>query len=246
MISMLHCDCMEYMAGLPGGAFDLAIVDPEYGRGESGGKDRSGMVKQNGGNCIFVEGNKYAKKEWDKKPVSESYFSELFRVSKNQIIWGENYYFANFGPGRIIWDKCNEGSDQSDCEIAFNSLCDRVDLFRFMWRGMMQGKSIQEGHIQQGNKQLNESRIHPTQKPVALYKWLLSRYAKPGDKILDTHGGSGSICLACHDLGYDLTWMELDADYYKAACERYQNHAAQATLFNPKDLTPAKESPTLF
>lgn len=108
-------------------------------------------------------------------------------------------------------------------------------MFRFEWHGMLQG-----------NMKDKENRIHPTQKPVALYKWLLSRYAHPGDKILDTHGGSGSIAIACHDLGYDLTWMELDSDYYKAACERYQNHAQQAFLFPPETLTKESESPMLF
>lgn len=231
MIELFNCDCMEFMAKQPDKAFDLAIVDPEYGRGEHGGVNRNMMVKQKNGSKIFVNGNKYKNKGWDKKPSSPSFFTELFRVSKNQIIWGENYYHEQWGSGRIIWDKCNDGSDQSDAEIAFNSQTDRVDLFRYMWRGMFQGKSILEGTIQQGNKQLNEKRIHPTQKPVALYKWLLKNYAKPGDKILDTHLGSCSIAIACHDMGFNLTGCELDKDYYESGLKRLKNHQKQLTIF---------------
>lgn len=123
----------------------------------------------------------------------------------------------------VFWDKKNGDSDFADGELAWCSFGSAVRKFEYLWNGFQ--------------KQKPESRFHPTQKPVALYKWLLSRYAKPGDKILDTHGGSGSICIACHDLGYDLTWMELDADYYKAACKRYKDHAAQGTLFEPEALT---------
>lgn len=156
---------------------------------------------------------------------------ELQRVSKNQIIWGCNYFCYPFGPGRIVWDKVNGKSSFLDCEIAYCSLIDTVRLFAFMWNGMCQGKSISEGRIQQGNKMLNERRIHPTQKPVALYKWLLSNYAEPGDKILDTHLGSGSICIACDDLGFEMTGIELDKDYYEGTKRRLQWHQAQHKLF---------------
>ncbi|MHB8842413.1 MAG: DNA methyltransferase, partial [Candidatus Aquicultor sp.] len=198
--------------------------DPNYGRKEHGGVNRSGFVKQKNGAKIFVDGNKYQKKDWDSKPADKEYFNELFRVSKEQIIWGCNYYSENFGNGRIIWDKVNKGSHQSDCEIAYNSLTKRVDLFRFMWRGMFQGKSIDEGWIQQGNKKLNEKRIHPTQKPVMLYKWLLSKYAKPNNKILDTHVGSGSSIIACIDFGFELVGFELDKDYYETSSQRISVH----------------------
>ena len=231
MIELLNKDCMEYMKGLPDKAFDLAIADPEYGRGEHGGIDRSGLCRQKNGTVIRVNGGNYKKKNWDLKPAGEEYFNELLRVSKNQIIWGENYYNINFGSGRIIWDKCNDGSDQSDAEIAYNSLNERVDIFRYMWRGMFQGKSILEGHIQQGNKLLNEKRIHPTQKPVNLYKWLLKNYANPGDNILDTHGGSMSSAIACHEMGFDLTLCEIDKDYYDAGVKRYKKAIAQEDLF---------------
>ncbi len=231
MINMYNKDCMELMADTSDGYYDLAIVDPNYGRQEDGGINRSGWAIQKNGEKLRVNGGNYKKKFWDKKPADSKYFEELIKVSKHQIVWGVNYYSYNFGKGRIIWDKCNYGSDQSDCEIAYNSKLDRVDIFKYMWRGMMQGKSIKEGHIQQGNKKLNEKRIHPTQKPVALYKWILQNYAKKGDKILDTHGGSGSICIACYDMGFDLDWCEIDKDYYDAAVKRYKQHISQLTLF---------------
>jgi len=140
----------------------------------------------------------YQAKHWS--VPGDDYFQELVRISCRQIIWGCNYFQYPFGSGRIVWDKVNGNSSFSDCEIAYCSSIDTVRMFRFMWNGMCQGKSINEGYIQQGNKRLNEKRIHPTQKPVALYKWLLSNYANAGDTILDTHLGSGSICIACDEL----------------------------------------------
>jgi site-specific DNA-methyltransferase (adenine-specific) len=206
LINMMNRDCMEYMATLPDKAFDLAIVDPPYGIGMDGGKRGKAT---------------YIKKEWDSMPPPQEYFDELFRVSKNQIIWGGNYF--NLPPSQwIVWDKLNGESFFADGELAWTSFSRPMKIFKHAYIGRYNPEPI---------------KIHPTQKPVALYKWLLSRYAKPGDRILDTHGGSGSICIACHDLGYDLTWMELDKDYYEAAVERYQNHAAQATLFEPAELT---------
>ena len=216
-----NMDCMEGMKEFPDNHFDLAIVDPEYGRKEHGGKNRSKYVKQKNGSKIFVTGNTYKLKSWDNLPAGDDYFKELIRVSKNQIIWGINYFSFRFeSSGRIVWDKINDNSDQSDCEIAYNSLTSRVDLIRYMWRGMMQGKSVFEGHIQQGNKKLNEIRIHPTQKPVALYKWLLENYAKPGDLILDTHVGSASSLIACEALGFKYVGFELDSEYFAAAQKR--------------------------
>lgn len=165
-------------------------------------------------------------------PPAGNYFQELRRVSKAQIIWGCNYYPYVLGPGRIIWDKCNGDSDQSDCEIAYCSLTSRVDLFRYMWSGMMQGKSISEGHIMQGNKKLNEKRIHPTQKPVALYLWLFHQYAKPGQRILDTHLGSGSSRIAAYDMGLDFVGFEIDPEYFAAQEARFRQHTAQTSLFD--------------
>lgn len=135
----LNVDCMEYMRTLPDKAFDLAIVDPPYGIGEDGGKSRSGFVTQKNGNRLYVEDGHYEKTGFDIAPPRQAFFDELFRVSKAQIIWGANY-FTLPRAGAIVWDKCNDGSDQSDGEIAFNSLTSRVDIFRYMWRGMMQGE----------------------------------------------------------------------------------------------------------
>ena len=225
-------DCMDGIRVFPDNYFALAIVDPPYGRGEDGGKKRSGYVRQKNGSKIFVADGGYEKKTWDDKSPEPEYFDELIRVSHNQIIWGCNYFDYNFGPGRIIWDKCNDGSDQSGAEIAYCSLNDRVDVFRFMWRGMLQGKSISEGRVQQGNKQLNEKRIHPCQKPVALYEWILGRYAKPGDIILDTHVGSASSLIACHRAGYRYVGFELDKDYYMASKKRLDAEKSQLTIFD--------------
>jgi len=219
MIEMLNCDCMEYMAGLPDKAFELAIVDPPYGIGASGS---FGHYWDSTSGKPAILGVNNIKKEWDNSIPEKKYFEELFRVSKNQIIWGGNY-FTRYLPETRSWicydKKQPEANSFGKFELAWTSLDEIPNIFRYY-----------PTHVTQG------ARIHPTQKPVALYKWLLSRYAKPGDKILDTYGGSGSICIACHDLGYDLTWMELDADYYKAACKRYKNHAAQGSLFEPQEI----------
>jgi len=162
---------------------------------------------------------------------TREYYNELARVSKNQIIWGINYFeFAGEVPGRIIWDKCNDSSTFSKCEIASCSSITTVQQFRFMWCGMMQGKSIKEGHIAQGNKKLNEKRIHPTQKPIELYRWLLDKFTQENDKILDTHLGSGSIAIACHKMNRHLVGYELDENYYRAACKRLKEQTAQLGL----------------
>ena len=223
-------DCMQGMKGFPDKYFDLAIVDPPYGRKEHGGKNRSGYVKQKNGNKIFVKDGQYDNRHWDNTTPSEDYFNELVRVSKNQIIFGCNYFNYPLIGGRIIWDKCNDGSDQSDAEIAYCSMNSRVDIFRYMWRGMFQGKSITEGTIQQGNKKLNEKRIHPTQKPIALYEWLLSRYAKDGDIILDTHVGSASSLIACYNTNHKFVGFELDEYYYKVSKQRLDTEMAQMRL----------------
>ena len=152
-----------------------------------------------------------------------SIFDELFRISKNQIIFGCNYFDYPFGSGRIVWDKCNGSSSFSDCELAYTSFHDSVRLFRYMWNGMIQGKSISEGHIQQGNKKLNEKRIHPTQKPVNLYRWLVQRYLKPGQLVLDTHVGSGSSLIAFEEYGLQYIGYEIDKNYYDLASLRVES-----------------------
>lgn len=199
---LVNLDCMKALKEYPDNHFDLAIVDPPY----FSGPEKRGFYGQKV-SPIGVQRFYEKSEEW--KVPGPEYFKELERVSKHQIIFGCNYFQWNFPPGRIVWDKCNEKNSFSDCEIASCSLHDSVRLFRYMWSGMMQGKSISEGHIQQGNKRLNEKRIHPTQKPVALYKWLLQKYAKPGDLILDTHVGSASSLIACHELGFDYIGFEM-------------------------------------
>jgi site-specific DNA-methyltransferase (adenine-specific) len=224
---------MEAMKGMPDNAYDLAIVDPEYGIGQDGRIDRPHEAIQKNGSKMKVRSNNHASKKWDDKPPPPEYFKELFRVSKNQIIWGGNYFSGILPPsmGWIVWDKVNGESDYSDCELAFTSFDRALRKVVFMWRGMMQGKSITEGHIMQGNKKLNEKRIHPTQKPVALYKWLLKNYAKEGDKILDTHGGSMSIAIACHDMKFDLDLWEIDEEYCNYGLKRFNQHISQTQLF---------------
>lgn len=223
-------DCMQGMKEFPDKYFDLAIVDPPYGRKEHGGRNRSGYVRQKNGSKIFVKDGQYENRKWDNEPPSEDYFNELMRVSKNQIIFGCNYFDYPLIGGRIVWDKCNDGSNQSDAEIAYCSMNDRIDIFRYMWRGMFQGKSITEGTTQQGNKRLNEKRIHPTQKPVALYEWLLNRYAKPNDVILDTHVGSASSLIACYNTNHKFVGFELDEYYYKVSKQRLDTEMAQMRL----------------
>lgn len=225
-----NMDCMQGMKEFPDKYFDLAIVDPPYGRKEHGGRNRNGYVRQKNGSKIFVKDGQYGNRNWDNEPPSEDYFNELMRVSKNQIIFGCNYFDYPLIGGRIVWDKCNEGSDQSDAEIAYCSMNNRVDIFRYMWRGMFQGKSITEGTTQQGNKRLNEKRIHPTQKPVALYEWLLSRYAKPNDIIFDTHVGSASSLIACYNTNHKFVGFELDEYYYKVSKQRLDTEMAQMRL----------------
>ena len=217
-------DCMDAMRAMPDGAFDLAIVDPPYFSGpERRGYYGSRVSK------IGVHRDYPISPAW--KIPGQAYFDELRRVAKRYIVWGCNYFDYVFASGRIVWDKCNGSSSFSDCEIAATNCHNSVRLFRFMWNGMCQGKSISEGTVMQGNKALNERRIHPTQKPVALYTWLLQRYAKPGWKILDTHLGSGSSRIAAYDLGFGFAGYEIDPHYFAAQEKRFADHTAQMTLF---------------
>lgn len=226
-------NCMDGMKEFPDKYFDIAIVDPEQGRKEHGGKNRSGYVKQKNGSKIFVKDGQYINRGWDYEPAGKEYFDELIRVSKHQIIWGVNYFDYPLTGGRIIWDKCNGGSDQSDAEIAYNSLTNRVDIFRYMWRGMFQGKSISEGTVQQGNKKLNEKRIHPTQKPVNLYRWILQKYEIPKEwKVLDSHVGSASSLIAFDEAGLQFVGFEKDEYMYRISSERYRQETAQIRLFD--------------
>ena len=205
-------DNMELMGRYEDNHFDLAIVDPPYGININVNMGRRKGDKKS--NYHKFAGN-------DSSIPDELYFEELFRVSKNQIIWGGNYMTDYLFPSScwIVWDKDNSG-DFADCELAFTSFNSAVRKFTWRWNGMLQQDMKNKEH-----------RIHPTQKPVALYKWLLKNYATEGDKILDTHLGSGSIAIACHDLGFDLTACELDTDYYNAAMKRIEDHKKQLQLF---------------
>ncbi len=216
---------MDYMKDCKDNKFDLAICDPPYFNGpeklgyygasvSSVGIQRTGFKKT---------------KDWI--VPKQNYFDELQRISKHQIIWGINYYnIKNLGSGRIIWDKVNQQTTYSDCEIAYCSIHDSVRMFSYLWNGMLQGKNMYEGKVQRGNKKLNEKRIHPTQKPVVLYDWLLEKYAKPGMKIIDTHLGSGSICISAHKFGVGLIGCEKTKEYALTAQKRYDNFAAQTSF----------------
>jgi site-specific DNA-methyltransferase (adenine-specific) len=226
---------MDLMSRYPDNYFDLAICDPEYGLNADKPSVKNSSVKQKNGTVIPIKNNAYKHKNWDSKPAGKEYFTELKRVSKHQIIFGVNYYDFDLRGGRIVWDKLNGDCDQFGCEIAYNSLNVRTDIVYFLWSGMMQGvycgKDVRRALSQQGNKQLNEKRIHPTQKPVPLYKWILENYAKPGFKILDTNLGSGSLAVACDDYGFDLIACELDSDTYNSAMLRIKQHTSQQRLF---------------
>ncbi len=230
-------DCMEGMAGTPNGFYDLAIVDPPYGievnkMAYTQAEGRNAVQKN--GARLMVRRSKYAHGNWDSVPPPPEYFTELRRVSKAQIIWGVNYMDTLLPGGRIVWDKCvPDGVSFSSAEIAFCSLHNGVKLFRYMWAGMMQAKSLGEPTTQQGNKKLNEKRIHPTQKPVELYRFLLNQYATPGARILDTHLGSGSHRIAAHDLGMDFTAYEIDPVYFSDSEKWFKNRTAQQRIFQP-------------
>ena len=217
-----NMDCMEGMREFPDQYFDLAIVDPPYGIGYD-----TVAVKANG----TISKNASAPKRtyhgggWDVRP-DKQYFEELFRVSKKQIIWGGNYFADYLYPSKsfVVWDKHIYDSVRnnfSDCEYAWLSEGMGVArMFRFMWCGMMQQ-----------NRTVKEDRIHPTQKPIALYTWLLNTYAKPGDKILDTHVGSASSLIACEELGFKYVGFEIDEIYFKIGMERLETNRSQMSLF---------------
>ena len=207
---------MELMARYEDNHFDLAIVDPPYGIGETSNdnKSRSKLGKS----------KDYGNKNWDDNAPNKEYFTELKRVSKNVIIWGANHFIENISNANsscwVVWDKMNGENDFADCELAYCSFKTAVRKISLRWHGMLQH-----------DMKNKEVRIHPTQKPVKLYEWLLMNYAKEGDKILDTHLGSGSIALACHNLNFDLTACELDTEYYNAAMKRLKQHQQQLTMF---------------
>jgi site-specific DNA-methyltransferase (adenine-specific) len=207
---------MDMMSRYPDKYFDLAIVDPPYG---------IGVDKENISMALWPGKDKwrnrratgYLSKGWDSKTPNADYFNGLFRVSNKQIIWGGHYFNLPPSGGWIVWDKNVKMPSLSKCELAWTSFLGHIEKYDFMWAGFRKGELIK--------------RIHPTQKPVKLYKWILQNYAKPGWKILDTHGGSFSIAIACEEMGFDLTACEIDRDYYNAGMERIREYQRQC-LFN--------------
>ena len=213
-IKLYNQDCMEAMKEMADNKFDLAIVDPPYGIGDTWSKSRRDR---------FYKKGKLHQYKNDSIP-DQGYFTELLRVSRNQIIWGGNYFTLQLAPtnGWIIWDKKINAETQfmSEAELAWTSFKKVTRIAEFVWNGAVKCERV--------------DKIHPHQKPIALYKWVLKNYAKPGDTILDTHLGSGSIAIACHDMGFDLTGYEIDQDYYEAAMKRLENHQRQGQLFKPE------------
>lgn len=207
---VFNMDCLEAMRYYPNKYFELAIVDPPYGIGEANEKRMQSR---------HISQRKYKGGNWDQQPPTVQYFLELQRVSKNQIIWGGDHFVENIpaanSPCWIFWDKDGFG-DFADGELAWCSFKTAVRKFKWTWNGF--------------RKQSHEDRIHPTQKPVALYRWLLQNYAKPGDKILDTHLGSGSSRIAAHMEGYDFTGYELDTDYFNQSNKRFNEYLLQLKL----------------
>ena len=215
MIELLNCDCMAYMATVPDKYFDLAIVDPPYGIDAD--------IKNNGKNSdrhektSLAKINTYKKTNWDNETPNEDYFNELKRVSKKQIIWGANF-FGLVG-GMLYWHKGVTMPTYSTGELAWLSWLQKIDFVNITWHGMLQH-----------NMKNKEARIHPTQKPVALYEWLLTNYAKKGQKVFDSHLGSGSSAIAAHYFGVDFVGTELDKDYFEAAKARFDMATKQLAM----------------
>lgn len=213
---LYNVDCMIGMKEFPNKFFDIAIVDPPYGIGENGTSNHTRS-------CLAVSKDYESFYGGDTKPPNKEYFDELFRVSKNQIIFGANHFISMIPYDSscwIVWDKDNGENDFADCELAWTSFKTAVRRYRFRWQGMLQG-----------NMKDKEIRIHPTQKPISLYQWILNKYAKKGDKILDTHVGSASSLIACHRAGLEAWGFEIDEKYYQKAKERMKSEKNQVSIF---------------
>ena len=214
-VTLINCDCMDLMADAPENHWQLSIVDPPYGI-DAGASSGFESVKRKNGTTGHTGRPKHEKKKWDSRTPSDEYFLQLFRVSSVQIIWGGNYFGLPPTRGIICWDKKQPFENFSAWEMAWTSTDKPAAIFRYDNKGFM----CNDG-----------AKIHPTQKPVKLYQWLLSNYAKPGDRILDTHLGSGSSAIAAHYAGHDFVGIELDEDYFKAAKKRFDELTKQEALF---------------
>jgi len=218
-LDLRNMDCMDLMREFPDDHFELAVVDPPYGIGVSRKENPGGQTGT--GKWRNVKKKIYKKGAWDDKPPPKEYFDELFRVSKDQIIWGANHLMENIArssPSWIIWDKQNGDTKFADAELAYTSHKTSARIWVGLWNGFQRCEVV--------------DRIHPTQKPVKLYDWIFANYAEKGMRILDTHMGSGSIAIAAHYANMHLTASELDADYYREACERVARETQQTALFD--------------
>lgn len=216
-IELYNMDCMEYMKQCKDNEFDLAVVDPPYGIGA----DVKNSTDKRQSKKSASKSKKYGEQKWDADVPTKEYFIELFRVSKEQIIWGVNYYPFDFlSGGRIYWDKCVTMPTYSNGELAYCSLLNSIKSVQIAWHGMIQH-----------DMKNKEVRIHPTQKPIKLYEWILKNYAKEGDRILDTHLGSGSSAIAAHNYKFDFVGLEIDKEYFDNAVKRFNNHKSQLTIF---------------
>jgi site-specific DNA-methyltransferase (adenine-specific) len=226
-----HADCMEIMAQYPDKHFDLAVVDPPYGiKADRAFVRKTPAIDKRNGRPIKTRGRKVG--NWDNERPCIEYFTEIQRISKNQIIWGGNY-FADLLPAKscwLVWDKVNGTTDQADCELAWTSFNTAVRQLEFMWNGMLQGCN-EGGKTSEGNVNKKESRIHPTQKPIKLYDWIYKNYLPEGGKVIDTHLGSGSNRIAADKAGnINFVGCELDKDYFDAQEKRWSNYKAQLTI----------------
>ena len=219
-ITLYNADCMEVMKAFKDKQFDLAIVDPPYGI------DMAQKLFKRGQTCKKNGYKEHLNKDWDKQVPKQIYFDELFRISKNQIVWGANYMtkYLPESMGWIVWNKVQRDFSFADGELAWTSFKQGLKIFDYA-RGNESGFAPKL----KGLERIGIN-IHPTQKPVRLYKWLLQKYAKEGDTILDTHFGSLSIGIACHDMGFELTAIELDKDYYQMAKKRLLDYKNQLTI----------------
>ena len=245
-----NCDNMDLLASYQDNQLDLGYDDPPWGKGEHGGKDRTGIVVQRNGRIDRVRGGKYVKKDWDKAPPPPEWFHHYRRITRNQIIKGGNYFPELVGTpfrsprreefeqfledlprGFIIWDKVNGNCDQYDCEVFWTSFDRPSWILTYMWNGMNQGRSIARGNVMQGDKRLNEKRLHPCHTPQRVVTHILKQYTEPGQSVLDSHAGHNPTAVACEQLGLDYVTIERDSDYFRSGGQYIIQSRQQQRLF---------------